>query len=101
MAVQQSFEGFRRLWKYLLHLELAKRKTFIEQTEQITFSLMNTWLETKQLHKDRGLHLKVPKSAWHNHWLYLRVWSDKSDTPPRVNLGPAEAAEFGPEISMF
>lgn len=28
IAVQVSLEGFKRLWKYLLHFELAKRKTF-------------------------------------------------------------------------
>jgi hypothetical protein len=27
IAVQVSFEGFKRLWKYLLHFELANRKT--------------------------------------------------------------------------
>lgn len=28
MAVQVSLDGFRRLWKYLLHLELANKNTY-------------------------------------------------------------------------
>ena len=40
-AVQQSLDGLSRLWKYLLHLELAKRKTF-KWKHHIT-SLVSFW----------------------------------------------------------
>jgi hypothetical protein len=95
MAVHVSFEGFKRLWKYLLHFELTNRKTF--KATKKNLSVQQT-LNILYCRKQALLNASTKNSM--SHFYHLRITANKSDASSWVDLCATESAEFSSEMEI-